>query len=976
MKKKFIICTLFLLSLLLVTHVTIKSDAFKGYALNKLNSYIEEKTNGALKIEQLEVSFPFTLVLKNITHKNFEISQASFSLSLRKLIHGKIHIRHLNIEDFEIKAGSQSSKKEDSAANFSLSQIPDFFSSFKLSNFNIKNFKFQDHLVDIAGKVLSDVESRSINILIDVTGHEFSKIKSSIILKTEGSNLNADISLKQLSRAFNAKAIINESFLINLENVSGNIDNVIINSKQLKIKLSPFIINGKINGHFQADDLSQLNSSGMISFNGHFGEDKNNIQTLQVLFHSLNLNSFGFDCRQLSAKAYVKNLYDFRDVDLTVMVKEASKNVSGTIYKISDLNFQTLYNSQTPFSVFHLKVKENDISKSNIEAFGKYGYENENFILSIDECKGLILDQPIALTKSFTLKLKDDFWQVSPIQGSFGEATFVSSFKKNQKTGSLLLQVSHFPLKLLTRTIETGFLDADLELSGDLQKPLGEINLKIQDFKTNYPSLSLVSPLQAACTIKVDNTCWQLLGTVKDLKQNPIDVKLQIPISLSLFPFSFYVDRKADLSANFRLNGRLAPLVECFKESASNLTGNTTIAIDIDGSIDNPHFKSAGEIIEGTFEIPETGALYKNIYAKFQSDDRKLEFNELTATDAFQGTIKGHGTVDLNIEKYFPFAFFLEIENTKLLRLDYATATGNGQLKLTGDLNGALLEGKVVADEAKVLIPEESPILVSSVDVIYINQSETDLLRSVYETKVAYWPINMDITFDVKKPFSINGKDLKSRWKGALNVKGSFQQPELFGEFKIVDGEYKFQGKVFEILEGKIIFAGEIKKTSLYVIGGQEIANIRAEVILKGPLKSPAISFRSNPPMPQREILSWILFGHGAKDLNAFEGSHLNQSITDLNKGSSGTDFLTKIRNKIGIDTIDINHNSESENNEVSIKVGKYISRGLLVSVNKSISAGANRLEIEAKLFKDIKAQAEIGDDAEGQLNLKWKKDY
>lgn len=482
------------------------------------------------------------------------------------------------------------------------------------------------------------------------------------------------------------------------------------------------------------------------------------------------------------------------------------------------------------------------------------------------------------------------------------------------------------------------------------------------------------------------NKPFSLLFTKKQLKTSPLlatlgtttlnTSKAKLPIMYSP-PFSFEVDKTKSFRTDVEIAGEVASMVEIFKKSDSNLSGFANVMVTLQGSLNDLHYVGNGLLRDATFEIPETVALYKNIQAIFESYDSEVILKELSATDAFDGDIKGNGIVHLNIEKQFPFALDVEIQNTKLLRLDYATALGHATLRLSGDLNGASLEGVVIAKEASVVIPNEPASSVYSVDVTYINQDESKILPSVYQQKNDTWPIRLNLDFKVKEPFSISGTGLQSRWKGHLNVKGTSQNPEIFGEFKLVDGQYKFRGKIFEIKEGQIAFSGEpAKKTSLYVIGSKEIADIRADVILKGPLKSPAVSFRSSPHLSQREILSWILFGHGAQDLNAFEGSELNRSIKDLNTESKGIDILTKIRNKIGIDTIDLNTNSEGESNEMSLKVGKYISQGILVSVNKSISAEANRLEIEAKLFKNFKVQAEVGDDAEGQLKLKWKTDY
>jgi autotransporter translocation and assembly factor TamB len=57
----------------------------------------------------------------------------------------------------------------------------------------------------------------------------------------------------------------------------------------------------------------------------------------------------------------------------------------------------------------------------------------------------------------------------------------------------------------------------------------------------------------------------------------------------------------------------------------------------------------------------------------------------------------------------------------------------------------------------------------------------------------------------------------------------------------------------------------------------------------------------------------------------------------------------------------------------MGVQVGKYIPQNVYVSVNKS---DVNRVAVEATLMENIKLEADIGDDSEGNLILKWKRDY
>jgi translocation and assembly module TamB len=216
-----------------------------------------------------------------------------------------------------------------------------------------------------------------------------------------------------------------------------------------------------------------------------------------------------------------------------------------------------------------------------------------------------------------------------------------------------------------------------------------------------------------------------------------------------------------------------------------------------------------------------------------------------------------------------------------------------------------------------------------------------------------------------------------------------------------VEGEYDFNGKIFNLTQGNIHFNGPLtKKTSLYIVASKEISNIasnyqsqnayldgrttktfdhlRADIIVKGQVTKPVISFRSDPPLSQREILSYILFNRGISDITTDQGDQLSQSFISLNSSdqtSQTTDFLSRLRNNIGIDRLDFASGSD-QNNDYSLQVGKYLTENIFVSINKSINAAVNRVAIEANLRQNLKAQAEVGDDSQIRTSLKWKKDY
>ncbi len=331
--------------------------------------------------------------------------------------------------------------------------------------------------------------------------------------------------------------------------------------------------------------------------------------------------------------------------------------------------------------------------------------------------------------------------------------------------------------------------------------------------------------------------------------------------------------------------------------------------------------------------------------------------------------------MELNMEKKFPFELNAHIDKARLLQLDIAKSTVSGDLNLSGNLEEGLLQGELTTHTLHVTLPEETSAMIQTVNVIYINQPEDAVSPIDFSEEPPFWPLKLALKINVPKA-RVKANNLKSYWEGGAEIKGSLEKPLVYGVFKITEGSYIFRGKTFALNEGTITCNGDLEKdTTLYVIGSMKIGRMTVEAILRGPIGKPELSFRSNPPMSQREILSWILFGHGLSNISPLEGSQLNETITDLDMADTGPDLLTKIQNTIGIDRIDIGAGDGCEN-AVSVKVGKYLSQGTLVSVGKNMSTDANTVSLEMDLFRDFKLEANISDDDRDELNLIWRRDY
>lgn len=549
------------------------------------------------------------------------------------------------------------------------------------------------------------------------------------------------------------------------------------------------------------------------------------------------------------------------------------------------------------------------------------------------------------------------------------EATLTDLWKEPRLDSHISVGQFQFP----TRPLE-GSISGGGSLSGPLAAPTAQFELNLEKVMDADERWAHVPPLDGSLQLTMADGRLACQGQLSSQAIPTSTFHGTMPCAFSLAPFHAAIDRSQPIAGQLDVQGELCALLQLFFPELTLLSGEVHASAEASGSLDEPRYRATMDVQRGLFEIGATGTVLRNLSAHVECDGTAVTLTELAADDGAAGKVQGHGNLTIDAEGNLPFSIAFNVQECVLWHQDYASAAFTGQLEFQGNSQEAKLLGATTCNRADISIPDRDESLVNTVEVTYINQPKGIEPPQTFVTTPSTWPIAFDIAIQAPETVSITGRELESVWKGKLTIGGNTDVPLFFGDFRVVEGYYLFNGKNFSIDQGTITLAGEIdKKTTLYVIAAKDLGKVTVEVILKGSAKNPAISFRSNPPMSQREILSWILFNRGTSEISPFQGSQLRESITNLSSTHKGPDVLTKIRTALGIDRIDIYRGGGDDDNAVGFQVGKYISQNVFVSINKS---DVNRLAIEAALLEHIKLQAEIGDNAEGNLMLKWKRDY
>lgn len=519
-----------------------------------------------------------------------------------------------------------------------------------------------------------------------------------------------------------------------------------------------------------------------------------------------------------------------------------------------------------------------------------------------------------------------------------------------------------------------GILSGTLLLQGTFSDLQARVELNADTVSIDHPSLEKAALFQARLSGRLLGKTIDFQGELSDRNVNLFKVNGSCPVSRKS---ALLIEPSESDGMSIRLSGNvdISRYIHAFISTKCWMTGEASYVFDIMGPFHKPLLLGHAKLKNGGLESWETGTILHSIDGELLFTNDRISLKTLSAFDYQGGRIAATGAFDLSANKDYPFRVNLSLNHCALISLDDIEAVLSGDAIFSGDSKGATLKGEFAANELDIILTEKPSAINHNIEVIYKNQSVRELPPTQITKPGVDWPICFDFHVQNKGGIFIHSKELSSEWKGDVKVTGCATQPLLHGDFRVLNGDYLFNGKKFKISEGSISFAGDMsKETLLYVVGEMEIGPIVANVVLKGPLINPSLLFRSTPPLSQTEILSWILFGRGMGDITPFQGSELTQSINELkNSGGSNSTFLTRFKESLGIDRIDF-HNGEGKDDKRSVQVGKYILPELFLGIKRD--ATSNRIGIEANVTKNVKVQAEVGDDAQGHLHLKWKHDY
>jgi translocation and assembly module TamB len=213
---------------------------------------------------------------------------------------------------------------------------------------------------------------------------------------------------------------------------------------------------------------------------------------------------------------------------------------------------------------------------------------------------------------------------------------------------------------------------------------------------------------------------------------------------------------------------------------------------------------------------------------------------------------------------------------------------------------------------------------------------------------------------------------------GALQLKKRAGERtfEILGEVNTVRGSYTFQGRRFDIMrDGRIRFQGGNEIDPILDLRARRIiAGVETYVRVQGSMRQPELSFSSNPPLEQADILSLIIFNQPVNELGEGQQVSLAERAGALAGGYLASGLARSIGSALELDEFEIQAQGE-QGSGPTVSVGEQIGEKLFVRVRQGFGdVQATELILEYQINEFLRAQATMAEVAGGTQRVTFRR--
>jgi translocation and assembly module TamB len=418
---------------------------------------------------------------------------------------------------------------------------------------------------------------------------------------------------------------------------------------------------------------------------------------------------------------------------------------------------------------------------------------------------------------------------------------------------------------------------------------------------------------------------------------------------------------RASMNGRFHESGMLTAL---FPGLVRETHGEVDLDLRAGGAWKEPEIGGTMRLSKAGAYLPAGGITVKDVAFTARLAGDSIVVDSFHAASG-KGEIRGSAEIVLENWKMTSYRGSIKGREFQLIYLPELRLDGSPDLTFEGTPGKLTVTGRITIPYMLALQSKTKTPVEPSRDVIIVDREE----KKEEEMKTA---LDIRVKVVLGKDVTVKAEGVDARMEGAVDVNArGINDIKGRGEIHVVKGKYSSYGVSLDIERGRAVFTGgQIDRPSLDILALKKIEQVKAGVLVSGRPPDPTVKLYSDPTMADSDILAYIVLGHPLGSSNE-QASLVARAAGFLFSTSQAAIFQHQLRQRLGLDTLDIESRTVGGVSRSLVTVGKYLAPNLYISYGRSLFTDSNLFRVRYDLSKHWQVQTESGEESGADIFYK-----
>ena len=419
--------------------------------------------------------------------------------------------------------------------------------------------------------------------------------------------------------------------------------------------------------------------------------------------------------------------------------------------------------------------------------------------------------------------------------------------------------------------------------------------------------------------------------------------------------------QQLDFAASGSINLKVAQTVD----SDLTASGNTTFELEAHGPLQNPGLRGSINFRDAAISLEDLPNGLSQLNGTLEFNQNRLEVKSLTA-------MSGGGLLSLGGYLAYQNGLFADVTATgKGIRIRYpqgVSSLADATLHLQGPRNNMLLSGNVLITRFTM-----SPDL----DIAAL-ANQAGKAPIVASPDAPSNRVRLDVHIVSSPQLNFQNAYAKLAGDVDLRLRGTIASPSLLGRVSITEGSAMIAGTRYELQRGDISFTNPVRIQPTIDLNATARVDVYDITLgLHGTLEKPTVSYRSDPPLPEADVVALLALGRTENQQRIYtqqqiqSGAGANPTTDALLGGALNATVSSRVQKLFGAGSVkvDPNYLGALGNSTSRIIVEEQLGPNVTLTYATNVNTTAQQL-IQAEVAINRHVSVQVARDESGVFSM------